>query len=85
MLHFLRLSGMCVLGGERNVMFFYQQHQNKLKSFQQVHLSQCFYFVCVCVCVFAVYQYNVTGLAVKVDQGLPYKHHHYLRLSGEPL
>ena len=76
-----------MLGGERNVMLFYQQHQNKLKSFQQVHLSQCFSFVCVCVCVcvFAVYQYNVTGLAVKVDQGLPYKHHHYLRLSGEPL
>ena len=80
---------MWVLGGERNVNFLYQQNQDMLKSFQQVHLSYCFSFVCVCVCVcvcvFAGYQYNVTGLGIKVDQGLPCKHHHYLRLSGEPL
>ena len=39
----------------------------------------------LCVCVFTGQPFDVIGLGVKVDQGLPCAHHNIPRSSGKPL
>ena len=44
----------------------------------------CQVHMCICVCL-QVNHFDVTGLSVKVSQGLPCKCHHIPRSSGKPL